>query len=166
MLNLQRFDQKEMKQNENVYEPGTPVKIGCLGYDHYAIVSDRIADDQPMLISLSYRTGTVAEEPWDEVVRERKVTPSRLRPVLTPEEVVQRARAAIGQRRYNLITSNCEHFVHESLGLRARSRQIEGAASAGLSTLLLVLRFARVHPAVTVAATAVSLVAGSRWSGR
>ena len=155
-----------MQQQEYDYKPGTPVKIGCLGYDHYAIVSDRMAGDRPMLISLSYRTGTVAEEPWDQVVRGRKVTPSRLRPVLPPDEVIARARAAVGQRRYNLVTSNCEHFVHESLGLRARSRQIEGAASAGLSTLLLVLRFARVHPAVAVAATAISLVAGSRWSGR
>ena len=153
-------------QHEHDYKPGAPVKINCLGYDHYAIVSDRMADQRPMLISLSYRTGTVAEEPWEEVVRGRKVSLSRLRSVLSPHEVIARARAAVGQRHYNLITSNCEHFVHDCLGLPARSRQIEGAASAGLATLLLVLRFARVHPVVTVAATAVSLVAGSRWSGR
>lgn len=149
-----------------VYPPGTPVKIGCLAYNHYAIVSDRFTQDKPMLISLSFRTGSVAEEPWDVVVRGRKVAPSRLQSNLTPEEIVQRARIAVGQRGYNLVTRNCEHFVRETLGLSARSRQIETAAGAGISTLLLGLRFARIHPAVTVATTAFSLLLGSRWSAR
>ena len=123
-------------------------------------------EDKPMLISLSFRTGTVAEEAWDEVVRGRKVTVSRLKSSLAGGEVVRRARAAVGQHRYNLITRNCEHFVREMLGLSARSRQLETAAGAGVSTLLLALRFARIHPAVTVATTAFSLMLGSRWSAR
>lgn len=148
------------------YKPGAPIKIGCFAYDHYAIVSDRVQENKPTLISLSFRTGTVAEEPWDEVVRGRKVTPSRLQSSLTPEEIVRRARAEVEQRRYNLITRNCEHFVREMLGLPARSLQIETAVSAGVSTLLVAMRFARVHPAITITAAACSLVLGSRWSAR
>lgn len=149
-----------------MYEPGTPIKVSCLAYTHYAIVSDRLVQDKPMLISLSSRTGTVTEESWDTVVCGRKVSRSRLRSNLATEEIVRRARAALGQRRYNVVTNNCEQFVREMLGLKARSRQVETAAGVGVSALLLALRFARIHPVVAIAATACALALGSRWSAK
>lgn len=157
-------DDEGLIVDDPVYQAGVPIKIGCFAYDHYAIVSDRVVENKPMLISLSFRTGTVAEERWEEVVRGRSVNPSRLESSLGPKEIIRRARAAVGQRRYNLITHNCEHFVREMLGLPARSQQIETAAGAGVSTLLLSLRFA--HPAVAIAATTFGLVLGARWSAR
>lgn len=156
-----------LQMNSTNYKPGMPVKISCLGYSHYAIVSDRYCvRGKPKLISLSRRTGTVLEEPWDDVVRGRRVTPSFLQSALAPEKVLARAKNQIGVRKYNLLSSNCEHFVRESLGLRSSSRQIEIAAGAGLSTLLLVLRFARGNPYVGLAATTLSIVIGSRFSAR
>ena len=60
---------RETSVNNIHYKPGTPLKICCFAYTHYAIVSDLVVDKKPELISLSFRTGTVAEEPWDVVVR-------------------------------------------------------------------------------------------------
>lgn len=119
-----------------------------------------------MLISLSRRTGTVAEESWDEVVQGRAVKPSRLRSDLAPEEVVRRARSQIGRRRYNFVTGNCEHFVHEALGLPPRSWQLETAAGIGVSTLLFALRLARGNPGIAIAATVVSVLLSARFSAR
>ncbi len=150
----------------DILEPGLAVKIGRRGYSHYAIVSDRHADDRPMLISLSRRTGTVAEESWDEVVQGREVTRSGLPSELPPAEIIARARSHIGRRRYRLLSDNCEHFVCEVLGLPSRSRQLETAASTGATTLLVALRLARVHPLVAVAAGAAGMLLGSRFSAR
>lgn len=146
--------------------PGTPVKIRFGIYHHYAIVSDRIVDGKPTLISLSRRSGTVAEEAWDEVARGRPVRSSRLRSTLSPDLVVSRARSRIGERRYKLLTSNCEHFARECLGLPVRCRQLQGASGAGATALLMGLRLARVHPVVAVAATLAAIVLGSRLSAR
>lgn len=145
---------------------GDLVKIGWRAYCHYAIVSDRIHDGKPMLISLSRRTGTVAEEPWDEVVRGRRVKPSRLRPRLSADQVLQRARNQIGRRRYALLTSNCEHFARESVGLSSTSGQVRGATGTGLSVLLIALRLARGHPVVAITATVAGTIIGSRLSAR
>lgn len=142
------------------------MKIGRRVYHHYAIVSDRMHGDKPMLISLSYRTGTVAEEPWDEVVRGRNVRPSNLGSELTANQVLARARAQIGSKRYNLLKSNCEHFVRDVLGLPARSQQIETAAGVGISALLLALRLARGNPLIAIASTAAGLLIGSRFSAK
>jgi Lecithin retinol acyltransferase len=43
----------------------------------------------------------------------------------TPEEIVARARSRIGERRYHLITNNCEHFTLWCLTGVSRSLQIE-----------------------------------------
>lgn len=147
-------------------QPGRPVKIGRRGYNHYAIVSDRSAGGKPMLISLSRRTGTVAEETWDEVVQGRQVTPSVLQSDLPPPEIIARARSHIGRRRYRLLSDNCEHFVCEVLGLSRRSRQLETAAGAGAAAVLLALRLARLHPLAAVAAGAAGMLIGSRFSAR
>ena len=119
-----------------------------------------------MLISLSRRTGTVAEEPWDDVVRGRPVEPSRLRSELPPGEVIRRARSQIGLRHYNFFTANCEHFVREALGLPPRSQQLETAAGVGVSTLLFALRLARGNPGIAIAATIASIVLSARFSAR
>lgn len=142
------------------------MKIGRRVYHHYAIVSDRMHGDKPMLISLSYRTGTVAEEPWDEVVRGRSIERSGLRSDLDAAEVVARARAKVGNARYNLIKNNCEHFVCDVLGLPARSRQVEHAAGVGVSALLLALRLARGNPVIAIASTAAGILIGSRFSAK
>lgn len=153
--------------NENFdFSPGTPVKIGRIGYCHYAIVSDRWHGGKPMLISLSYRVGTVAEEPWDRVAAGRAVRPSELTSMLEPDQVLARARSHLGDRRYHLLKDNCEHFVHDALGLRPRSRQLEMAAGAGATALVLALRLARGHPAIAVASTLIGLLLGSRLSAR
>lgn len=119
-----------------------------------------------MLISLSRRTGTVAEEPWDDVVRGRTVEPSRLRSELPSREVVRRARSQLGRRRYNFVTGNCEHFVREALGLPPRSQQLETAAGVGVSTLIFALRLARGNPGIAIVATVASILLSARFSAR
>ena len=151
---------------ENTFALGSPVKIGRRVYHHYAIVSDRLHDGKPMLISLSYRTGSVAEEPWDEVVRGRSVRRSDLTSKFDAGEVLARARARIGNTRYNLLKNNCEHFVRDVMGLPARSRQVEHAAGIGVTALLFALRLARGNPAIAIASTAAGLLIGSRFSAK
>ena len=53
----------------SLLEPGTVIAVRYTMYKHFAIVSDRISNGMPNLISLSYRTSGVQEEPWDIVVR-------------------------------------------------------------------------------------------------
>jgi len=48
----------------------------------------------------------------------------------TPTQVVQRARSRIGERRYNLLANNCEHFCEWAINGRGASRQVERLLSA------------------------------------
>lgn len=114
--------------------PGTVVEICFPLFKHYAIVTDRTRRGRPTLIGLSYRTGSVTEEPWHAVAGDRPVRVSDIHGDLPGAQVIKRARACINQPqiRWNLFTSNCEHFVRGVHGLPAESPQVRNAVGGAL----------------------------------
>lgn len=124
-------------------KPGTVIEVCYPIFKHYAIVSDQIVDGHPTLISLSRRTNTVTEEPWQKVTQGRRTKISPIHGQLPGNIVVANARACMRTKdlRWNLLTFNCEHFVRLVHGLTVESDQVKsavkGAAIGILSTLLL-----------------------------
>lgn len=148
----------------NDLTPGTVIAIRYSMYKHFAIVSDQCSEindsELPNLISLSYRTGTVQEEPWHVVVGDKLVEKSLISGTNSLHDVLARARECIQLGiKYELLTFNCEHFVRYAHGLPIESIQVKktfyGAAVGAASCLLLpnvtVIRF--VLLAATGAAT-------------
>jgi hypothetical protein len=137
--------------------PGTVIEVCYPIFKHYAVVSDRYVDGHPTLISLSRRSNTVTEEPWRQATQGRRINISPIHGRLPGHIVVANARACIGaeQLRWNLLTSNCEHFVRLVHGLPVQSDQVrnavKGAVVGALGTLLL--------PKVTL--TRLAIFAGS-----
>lgn len=128
--------------NLNQLIPGTVISIRYSMYKHFAIISDRIHEDMPMLISLSYRTNGVEEEPWSDVVSNHTVEESSIQGEYSTEVVLSRARNCINQDiKYALLNFNCEHFVRYTHGLPIKSIQVRqtiyGAAIGATSCLLL-----------------------------
>ena len=123
--------------------PGTVIEVCYPIFKHYAIVSDQFVDGHPTLISLSRRTNTVTEEPWQQVTQGRRVNISPIHGQLPGDIVVANARACVRAKdlRWNLLTFNCEHFVQLVHGLPVESGQVQnavkGAVIGALSTLLL-----------------------------
>jgi hypothetical protein len=52
-------------------------------------------------------------------------------PIYDRSEVVQRARSRVGERRYRLLTNNCEHFCEWCLNGQQRSYQVEALVARG-----------------------------------
>ena len=46
-------------------------------------------------------------------------------PAFSPDEIVRRAKARLGEDRYGVLSNNCEHFSEWCICGRARSSQIE-----------------------------------------
>jgi hypothetical protein len=66
---------------------------------------------------------------------------SRVKP-FSPQETVRRARSRIGEKRYNLIFNNCEHFALWCKYGKNKSVQVEKAVSAAaiLGTAIIALK--------------------------
>lgn len=109
---------------KSIYASGAMIQIIHGLYSHYAIVSDRSCAGKPMLISLSSKTGTVTEESWQDCIGNRDVSLAREQGRISPNQVLDNARSAIGKLRYNLFTGNCEHFARWTHDLKIDSRQI------------------------------------------
>lgn len=107
--------------------PGTIVEIDFGLYKHPGVVTDRIMNSMPMVISNSFRKKGVFEESWEEFSNGEKVDISGYPGHLSPDEVLSRARSRLGTR-WNLINWNCEHFVNWSHGLKMRSPQLKTCA--------------------------------------
>ena len=100
-------------------------------YQHWALLSDKTKDGKPMLISNTWRNGTVMEEPWDQVIGNRRYELHNIHTTLSPSLILARARTYIGSVKYNLLQYNCEHFVHEAISGAARSAQVTQALTIG-----------------------------------
>lgn len=125
---------------QSVYSPGAMVKVLMGGYDHYAIVSERILNGLPMLISLSRRTGTVVEEAWEACAGGRKVVLSDDQGNLRPWQVLANARSRVGQIRWDFPRVTCEHFARWAHGLKVESKQVRnGLIIIGIIGALILL---------------------------
>lgn len=102
---------------------GTAVAVSFGFYRHVGIVSDRMLDGVPLVISASKRRGLTAEEPWAEFCGGRAVTTLAIETELPAVEVLARARSCLG-RRWDLFFWNCEHMVRFAYGLPHQSPQV------------------------------------------
>lgn len=59
----------------------------------------------------------------------KEYTPSELDDLYPTEDIVKYARACVGDKGYNLVFNNCEHFANECTLGRFRSQQIERVLS-------------------------------------
>ncbi|WP_075185339.1 lecithin retinol acyltransferase family protein [Teredinibacter haidensis] len=101
------------------------IKVDMGVYRHWALVTDRFYNGKPMLISNSMRTGTVREEPWDEVVKGRKYQMFLVKAKSHKHSIFVRARQAIGKVRYSLLSYNCEHFIKHLITGKPTSHQVK-----------------------------------------
>lgn len=115
---------------EYTLRPGDLIVTSMGSYEHYSIVSDRKCPlGKLMLISARAETGTVREEPYDDVVRGNKTGHARRQPDLPIYVILKNARSRIGTWRYNYMTQNCETFANWACGLKPTSRQVGGVLS-------------------------------------
>ena len=105
-------------------QPGMVVSVPIfLFYRHKGIVSDRWHGGKPMVISTSFRSGGVREEPWDVFAQGLVVTVDGYLGDLPSWKVVRRARSLIGAK-YDVLARNCEHLVTYVHGLKPQSSQV------------------------------------------
>lgn len=100
-------------------------------YQHWALLSDRVRGGKPMLISNTWRNGTVKEESWDQVVGNRHFELRNIQINTSPSAILTRARSRIDRVKYDLLQYNCEHFVREIITGVAKSAQIKQALAIG-----------------------------------
>lgn len=104
-------------------------------YQHWALMSDRMMNGKPMLISNTLRNGTVQEEPWDMVVGNRKFEVHNLQISTSPFIILAKARSFVNKVKYDLLQYNCEHFVREMITGVAKSTQVKRALTLGGITI-------------------------------
>lgn len=100
------------------YNEGDLIKVRVNG----AIVHEGIMSEDGRVISNSRRLGGVYEEPFRDFSGGRKVVLAKPLSGLSSAQVLANARAKIGTT-YHPSNYNCEHFVRECYGLKAKSPQ-------------------------------------------
>lgn len=115
---------------------GTIVFAPFLGvFRHKGIVSNRWWNGKPMVIANSQVTRGVAEVTWDAFAAGQQVFVEGYPSSLSPLEVLYNARCLIGQP-YNILQSNCEHFVYRCHGQQPNSPQVAAVAVVAALGLL------------------------------
>ncbi len=104
--------------------PGNVVSVEThLLWRHKGVVSDRLHNGKPMVISASARAGVACEEPWELFSGGSEVQDEGYPGTLPKWQVLQRARMMIG-RGYLLLKFNCDHFIAIAHGQEPRSPQL------------------------------------------
>ena len=117
------------------FRNGDVIRVKRGLYAHYGIYAD--TPDGGHVI---HYTGTNGHSDFKGVVRETSLAeflegdseysvcrfdPKEYEHIFSGEETVRRARARIGERRYNLLSHNCEHFAVECKTGQSESSQTE-----------------------------------------
>jgi F0F1-type ATP synthase membrane subunit c/vacuolar-type H+-ATPase subunit K len=117
--------------------PGDVVVSDFGLYQHWSLVSNKLCDNgRFMLISATERNGTVKEEPWSTVTKDKNTYIAKMTHSKPLSEVLKRARSKIGTWNYSVTGNNCEHFVKWAAGLEVSSTQVKagiGGAIAGVA---------------------------------
>lgn len=112
----------------------TIFKCGPIPYEHFSLVTDNKSDDGLyMLISATERTGTVKEEPIQQVVQGYPTHKVKLPSQLPADKVIENARECIDNWDYSVTESNCEHFVNLAYGLTPKSKIVTDGFMAALT---------------------------------
>lgn len=117
---------------------GDTVITDFSSYQHWSIVSDRVdSQGTPFLISASKRTGTVKEEPWNDVVQGQPTKVAIIEKKLPNDAILARAKTMIGKWQYAVISKNCEHFVNWASNEEITSKQVVYGAIGFTTTAVL-----------------------------
>lgn len=122
-------------------------------YQHWSLVSDRICPDgKNMLISATKRTGTVQEEPWDNVTKGKHSYVAISNSEKPIYQILSDARSQIDNWIYSIEINNSQHFIKWSSCINVSTEQ----AKPGLDGVI-VAALAKVPKAVKIAGGAVLL---------
>jgi hypothetical protein len=105
--------------------PGTHLIIYRRGYTHHGIY---LGDDRVMHYAgrVKYPQGLIEEVSLAEFSEGRALRAQKLQTGrFNGYEIVRRARSRLGERRYDLLTNNCEHFCNWCRLGENRSFQVE-----------------------------------------
>lgn len=114
---------------------GIVVSVDMGLYRHPGILTEARPTSERSVISASWRLQSVAEEPVSQFAAGRTLRVEGYLGELPPEQVLIRARAALGEP-YDLFTRNCEHFVRYAHGLVPKSPQL--LTAAGIAAIFLI----------------------------
>jgi hypothetical protein len=111
--------------------PGSRLRTVRRGYTHHGIY---VGDGRVVHYAGLHRGwhgGPVEEVSIEEFARGRAVQAvADAAARFADAEAVRRARSRLGERRYRLLTNNCEHFCNWCLNGEPRSEQVERAIAA------------------------------------
>jgi hypothetical protein len=96
------------------------------GYTHHGIYSGHGSVLHYAGLARAARSGPVEEVALKHFANGRPVhIECRNAPTLSEKDIVARARSRVGEKRYRLLTNNCEHFSEWSRYGISRSHQVE-----------------------------------------
>jgi hypothetical protein len=120
---------------------GIDVVVHGVPVHHVGLVSRVESWDDVFVISNSKRRGCVVEEHISEFAEGGRVAHHpHIRGALHGHAVVHRARSRLGHT-WDLITSNCEHFVRWAHGLPEESPQLVAKGVVGVAAVGTVATF-------------------------
>lgn len=122
--------------NPAFIRPGTTLSTSRLLYRHVGILTDRLINGFPTVISSSGERGVVVEEPLDKFRGAGDIRVEGYLSSLPHEVVLERARGKVGTQ-YSLISWNCEQFVRYAHGLIPESPQLATAVSLAMLVLFI-----------------------------
>lgn len=128
--------------NINTVPPGTVLMVDCQWFWHTGILTEALPGRERTVISASSEHGEVIEQSVAAFAAGREVRVEGYLGSLPPEHVLVRARAMLG-KRYDLLVSNCEHFVRYAHGLVPISPQLWKALGVAAVCLVVIAGIAR-----------------------
>lgn len=127
-------------------------------YQHWSLVSDRLCSlGKNMLISATKRTGTVQEEPWDDVTQGEHTYVAVSVTEKPTSKILFDARSQIGIWPYSVTKNNCEHFVKWSSGLKVSSTQVKAGTVGAIIGAVTVGKLSENPKAINILGGAVLL---------
>lgn len=104
--------------------PGTPLIVLRRGYRHHGVYAGcgRVIHYAGLT---RYRRGCIEEVSLEDFVGNRPIQFGKAPDEVCGRDIVRRARSRLGERRYDLLNNNCEHFCNWCLRGESRSEQID-----------------------------------------
>lgn len=111
-----------------VHEPpiGAHLITARRGYTHHGIYAGQGTVVHYAGLARDLRPGPIEEVSIERFANGQPVhIECRSSPALSEQDILRRARSRLGERRYRLLTNNCEHFSEWSRFGTSRSHQVE-----------------------------------------
>jgi hypothetical protein len=133
--------------HEGIVVPGTHLVTSRRGYVHHGIYIGR-----GMVVHYAGFSRFLHSGPIEEVTMSRFSMGRAVRAIeyseakYSPQEIVLRARSRLGEKKYQVLRNNCEHFCNWCISGCSRSTQVEGPLASLLRALILAVQSAKRLP--------------------